>query len=297
MTPVSAPVHSTICARNLDSIFIVSASTLADQLFPATVERPSDPRAAAFVEARLKGEALSRYPGAMPTTIGEAYALQQAAICAWPDKIVGWKVGRINPPWDAEFGTDRLAGPIFARDMHLDRGEETPVRVFRGGFGAVEGELIIVAAQDAPAGKTHWTLDDARSMAGAMHLGFEIASSPFAGINDHGPLVTISDFGNNCGLILGPEIESGCVSDPASLNLRMSIDSEVVGEAAASSIPGGPMESFRALLGICAENGSPIRAGMLISTGAVTGVHTIKIGQRALLTGLGMEMRCRIVAA
>src|SRR3546814_7772641 len=39
-----------------------------------------------------------------------------------------------------------------------------------------------------------------------VHLGIEIASSPLPTINDLGPTVTISDFGNNNGLVIGPAI-------------------------------------------------------------------------------------------
>ncbi len=39
-----------------------------------------------------------------------------------------------------------------------------------------------------------------------MFIGIEIASSPLQNINDYGPAVVASDFGNNAGLLLGAEV-------------------------------------------------------------------------------------------
>lgn len=258
----------------------------------------SDSRAAAFVEARLSGRALPAYPGQMPASIDESYAIQSAAIHQWPDRVAGWKVGRINAPWDAQFGTDRLAGPIFSRQITLAGAAPQRAYLFAGGFGAIEGEIVIEVESDAPATKTEWTLSESLDYAGAMRVGAEIASSPFSGINDHGPLVTISDFGNNNGLILGEEIQGWRQSSATDWQLRTRIDGVEVGVANAASIPGGPLESFRAVLEICARQGRPLRRGMQITTGAVTGVHPIRIGQSATIEMVGIPaIACTIQAA
>ena len=86
-------------------------------------------------------------------------------------------------------------------------------------------------------------------------------NSCFAGINDHGPLVTISDFGNNNGLVLGQEIQGWRDASPANWKMRTLIDGTLAGKADATSIPGGPLESFRQLLEICAARGLPLRKG------------------------------------
>lgn len=255
---------------------------MADSHLSVTSGTPArDGRAAAFVDARLSSRALSAYPGALPMTLAEAYDIQSQAIGLWPDRISGWKVGRINPPWDTSFGTDRLAGPIFSRQVTRAGDRPEPAFLFAGGFGAVEGEIVLELGADAPADKFGWTLEEAAEVVGSAWFGVEIASSPFAEINDHGPLVTISDFGNNNGLILGAEIKSWRKAAPTDWRIRTLIDGVEVGVGDASTIPGGPLESCRALLEICARRGLPLRRGMLVSTGAVTGVHSIRPGQAA----------------
>ncbi|PKP82423.1 MAG: 2-keto-4-pentenoate hydratase [Alphaproteobacteria bacterium HGW-Alphaproteobacteria-18] len=258
----------------------------------------ADARADAFVSARLLAQPLPVYPGTMPATLAEAYAIQNRAIQLWPDRLAGWKVGRINPPWDGVFGTDRLAGPIFASQVSRATGDPVDCFIFQGGFGAVESEIVIVAGNDAPPEKLRWSLQDAADMAGSMHIGAEIASSCFPGINDHGPLVTISDFGNNNGLILGEEIPGWRAAAPTDWRLRTLIDGREAGYADATTIPGGPMESFRQLLEITAARGLPLRKGTLVSTGAVTGVHAAQAGQTATVEYAGLQtIHLRLLSA
>lgn len=272
---------------------------MADTQTPGrTSDGATDARAAAFVAARQSGQSLAAYPGAFPGSLAEAYMIQSQAISVWPDRIVGWKVGRINPPWDTQYGTDRLAGPIFSGQLLEAKDSPDTVHLFAGGFGAVEGEIVIEVASDAPDSKMNWTLAEATEIAGVFRLGVEIASSPFAGINDFGPLVTISDFGNNNGLILGGEIRSAHRAALTDWRLRTLIDGVEVGAADAASIPGGPLESFRAVLEICARQGLPLRRGMQITTGAVTGVHPIRAGQSATIEMAGMaSIRCQAARA
>ena len=49
-------------------------------------------------------------------------------------------------------------------------------------------------------------LAEAADLIGAVHAGIEVASSPLGRINELGPIAVISDFGNNNGLVIGPEI-------------------------------------------------------------------------------------------
>ena len=58
------------------------------------------------------------------------------------------------------------------------------------------------------------------------------------------------------------------------------IDGQSVGMGATGSLQGGAIESVRFLLEHCARRGRPLAGGMLVSTGAVTGVHSIYGGSR-----------------
>ena len=240
--------------------------------------------AARFVEARLAGRALSAYPGPAPVDMAMAYATQDAAITAWPDRIVGWKLGRIPAPLDVRFGAGRLAGPVFSRNVWRAGPEPTAFGAIPGGFTAVEAEYVLEIAERPtvrPGSGEPWDAESVAPYVAAVHIGIEIAGSPFTGINDHGPAVTASDFGNNAGLILGGSI-ANWRERLDDLPCRMEIDGVEIGKGGARSIPGGPLDSLAFLLNLLETRGRRLDAGQLISTGAATGVHRIEIGQSAV---------------
>ena len=218
--------------------------------------------ARAFVDARRAGRALPVYPGPQPESLDAAYAIQDEAVAAGPDRIAGWKLGRINAPHDARFGAGRLAGPIFSRAVWTAGAVPTRFGVIDGGFAAVEAEYVLELGETAP-DRGDWTAATAAPLVSRAFVGVEIAGSPFAGINAHGPAVTASDFGNNTVLI-----------------------------------PGGPLDSLAFLLNLLHRRGRRLEAGQLVSTGAATGVHDIVAGQGAVADfGPDGRIACEAIAA
>lgn len=264
---------------------------------PHSLSSPSAP-AAQFVDARLKAKALDGYPGPVPADLAAAYAVQDAAIELWPDDIAGWKIGLIAPEHRTAYGQERIAGPIFKKQIQIARGESVELPVFTGGFAAVEAEFVIAIGRDQPERAEAWTEADAAEYAGAMHVGVELAGSPLSAINDLGPAVTASDFGNNAGLIVGPEVKNWRTIPLTDLVTEASIDGAVVGTGSAALIPGGPLAALAFIFEHCARRGKLLRKGQWISTGATTGVHRIEAGQTSRLDfGAYGQINCRTVAA
>jgi 2-keto-4-pentenoate hydratase len=232
-----------------------------------------------FVAARQAGKAIAAFPGTVPETLADAYQIQDAAIGRVDEAIIGWKVGRIWPPLSDHFGAQRLSGPVFSsRAKRLNGGTEPMAgQVFCGGFGAAEAEFLLRISENLPLGKSDYSLAEAAGLIDQVHIGIEVASSPFAGINDGGPTVTIADFGNNNGLIIGDEVTA---SDYAQWDIVAAIDGVEVGRGTASAFPDGPVGSVRFLLNNLGERGIAVGAGTWVSTGAITGVHVIVPGQR-----------------
>ena len=253
--------------------------------------------AAEFVKARRSAGFFTQYPGSQPHTLESAYQCQDEAISLWGDDVAGWKVGWIPEPLSQKFGAQRLVGPIFARGVQRSDGASViDAPVFAQGFAAVEAEFVVQLAKDAPANVTEWSAETARRFVKTMYIGIEIASSPLQNINDFGPAVVASDFGNNAGLILGAEIVDWQTRSLESMNCETRIDGNVVGRGSAASVSGGPLTALAFALRVNARRGRPLRAGDFVSTGAATGVHSIRAGQsaEAIFTGLG-SLRCRTV--
>ncbi|MFN3944692.1 MAG: 2-keto-4-pentenoate hydratase [Allosphingosinicella sp.] len=249
-----------------------------------------------FVEARRAARRLDAYPGPLPDTLDDAYAIQDAAIARWNRPVIGWKIGRVGSPLSDRFGVDRLAGPIF----HSRPAATDPVAmpVFAGGFAAGEAEFLLRIAAVPPEGKRRYSLDEAADLIDAVHAGIEIASSPLEPINRIGPIAVISDFGNNNGLVVGPEVPDWRNSGFEDWTVTTFIDGEEAGSGRASAFPDGPIGAARFLFELMARRGIALRPGQWISSGAVTGIHPARPGQLVEARfGSDLTLHARLVAA
>jgi 2-keto-4-pentenoate hydratase len=254
---------------------------------PATI-------AGRFLAARRGADGLDGYPGDFPETLEAAYAVQDAAIAAWGKPVLGWKVGRINPPLAERFGTDRLAGPIF----HVEKGGEPEMPVFGEGFAAGEAEFLLRVGKAPPVGQTRFTLDEAAALIDSVQVGIEVASSPLRAINAIGPIAVVSDFGNNNGLVIGPEVSEWRSSGFEQWTVTTRIDGRVVGSGRASAFPDGAIGAARFLFELMAARGIALTPGQWISSGAVSGVHDAAPGQRVEADfGGRFTIACRLKAA
>ena len=255
--------------------------------------------AQAFVAARRHARPLHAYPGTIPQSLEAAYRVQDIAMELRGSPIAGWKVGRIMPPHDAEYGTDRLAGPIFADSVFTaDAAIPIVLPVFAEGFAAVEAEFLLRFAAAPDPAKTRYDFDETAALIASIHVGIEIASSPLGAINELGPAVTASDFGNNNGLVVGAEIPNWRATNFAAWPVRLSIDGVEAGSGRGDAMPGGPVGAARFLLELMAERGIALQPGQWISSGAVTGVHRVAPGDRVEARfGDGYAVRCTIEAA
>ena len=250
--------------------------------------------ARAFVAARQAGVAMSVFPGPLPPDMAAGYATQAEAIGLWPDEVAGWKVGRIASELADEMGADRVAGPVFSRNVwRAADGEATVLPVIEGGFAAVEAEYVYRIGQDAPLARADWSPESALGLVEDQLVGVEFAGSPLAQINALGPRVVAADFGNNAGLVLGrpvPDWRSRTDDWPP---VEAYVGGKLVGRGAPSSLPGGPPAALAFLANLCAERGMPLKRGQLVSTGAASGIHRIVAGQtaRIVFEGLG-EIHC-----
>jgi 2-keto-4-pentenoate hydratase len=251
-----------------------------------------------FLAARKQAAQLADFPGALPGSLDEAYAIQDSAMALWAKKVVGWKVGRVVPPLSAQFGTDRLAGPIFADQIAMADGSEPLMPVFADGFAAAEAEFLLHVGTPPPAGQTSFSLTEAEALIDRVHVGIEIASSPLGTINAIGPVAIVSDFGNNNGLVVGPEIPDWRSRAFEDWGVSTIVDGETVGNGRAREFPDGVFGAARFLFELLAKRGIAVEAGQWISSGAVTGVHETVPGQR-VEAAFGTEYRvaCRLGAA
>lgn len=230
---------------------------------------------AKLLAARRSGAALPAFPTPLPSTLAEAYAVQQRLTAALGAPVLGWKVGRIPSALTEALGSDRLAGPVL-RVANLDRELSGAAPVFLDGAGAIEAEVMLrlCAVPDAPiAGAS-----DGSRWVDEICGGFEVASSPAPDVHDHAPYSIIADMGINNGLLLGPPLDR---VDFTTLSVETTVDGVMVGTGRPIDILDGPWGSLNFLVDLHCRGIIELKPGQWISAGAITGVHPVAVGQTA----------------
>lgn len=255
---------------------------------PAIDQTAINQTAAALIAARRTALGTDSFPGALPSDLATAYAVQSAAIAQWPQPVAGWKIARVPPALEEALGTMRYAGPVFAETVVDWTGAPLLLPVIAGGFGAVEAEFMVRVAIDAPADRNDFTPDEVGAYVGAVHAGIEMAGNAVAPVMTLGPLAAIASFGNNLALIIGPKVADG-LDGLASVQAETTIDGQSVGTGHGDKLPGGVATAMAFALNATATLGQPLKAGQWVSTGALTGVHAIGIGQSVRIAFTGIE--------
>lgn len=239
--------------------------------------------ARALAEARLLASALAAFPGALPQTLDDAYAVQRAALDLWPDEIAGWKVGRMSSDLADRFGTNRFVGPIFRASVsRASQGAAAPFAVFTGGSAALEAEFVVFVGERGPQ---------------RLMTGVEVAASPVANLPGLGSLATIADFGNNAGLILGAEAPPELLTQPLQLVCETRVADAPPVRCTGEALPGGPAGAFAFAEAETQRIGLPLQPGQFVSTGAVTGIHPVEQGLSCSADfGAFGRIDCQVVA-
>ncbi len=239
--------------------------------------------------ARSSDTPLPGFPGPLPSTLGQAYSVQDLSIAAWPDRVAGWKVGGVSEPFRTRFRTDRLAGPIFSKTVRrAEFGQAVRLPAYRGGFVAIEAEWALEIGDTRGFDPRSASVDQIASVIRSVHTGVEIASSPMPMINELGPAAVVSDFGNNFGLLIGPRLDPWSPERLSATRVTVDINGARAGDA--SALPGleGPLGAVRFLLEHLNARGLEAPEGTWVSTGAVTGVHDAEIGAHGTVTFCGL---------
>ena len=250
-----------------------------------------------LVRAREDRIILDRFPGDLPSGLGEAYQVQDRSIGLWQDDVVAWKVGGIPPYLRDVLGQDWVTGPIYRKRQAIADGRPVQMAVFQGGFAAVEAEIILELGDLESLSSSEPTAQEITPYIASCSIGVEIASSPMPDINIIGPLAVISDFGNNHGMIVGTEIMDWSPEKLSSIKVETFVEGELVGTAFPPAPPAGPMGAAAFLVGNLKRRGRSIPKGLRISSGALTGIHDVVVGQtsKVVFEGVG-EIDIEIVA-
>ena len=243
-----------------------------------------------LIAARKSCAPLNEFPGTMPATPEEAYKVQSECIAGWDDELVGWKVAGLRADLHEQFKAARQSGPVFKKSLQISNGQDRIFApVYAQGFAAIEAEFVILLGDVSHLPTSNLTEQDAISAIDKIFIGIEIASSPMKNTHSYGALSPICDFGNNAGVIVGPEITNWKELDLSSINVSVIIGDNEVGNANTKPGLDGPIGAVAYLIEHLAKRGHTINAGTYISSGAITGAHQTETGIPSEVTfeGLG----------
>ncbi|MEL6413601.1 MAG: 2-keto-4-pentenoate hydratase [Pseudomonadota bacterium] len=250
-----------------------------------------------LVQAREARRILDSFPGELPSNLSEAYQVQDRSISLWQDEVVAWKVGGIPPHLRDVLGQDWVTGPIYRKRQALAEDKPVQMAVFQGGFAAVEAEIVLELGDLRTLKSAKPTAEEIIPYIKSCSIGVEIASSPMPDINVIGPLAVISDFGNNHGMIVGAEIANWSPEKLSNIKVETFVEGALVGTAFPPAPPAGPLGAAAFLVGNLRRRSLPIPKGLRISSGALTGIHDVIVGQtsKVVFEGFG-EIDIEIVA-
>lgn len=232
----------------------------------------------ALLAARRAGRGPAQYPASVPSSLSEAYAIQDEMIAAAGEPVIGWKVARLPAPMAALVGHAGIAGPIF-HSRGTDEASVSAVGIFAGGYGAGEAEYLLRLGNPPPSLDRSFSVDEAAAAIGSVHVGIEVASSPIAEIVRLGPAAVAADFGINSGIIIGPQVPDWRHANLEAWRVSTAIDGKIVGSGRAEAFADGLPGSVHILFAALASRGHRLLEGQWIASGAVTGAHPLQPGQ------------------
>lgn len=234
--------------------------------------------ARALCEARAARRRLSRLPQELtPRTTDEAEAICEAFARRLEQPLGGWKIGATDPAVPVKLGLERpFCGPIPAHHVY-ESGAVVPWHdLLRP---VVEAEIGLRLGRDLPARVQPYTREEVADAIATLHPGIEIPESRLAGDHPHGALGMVADLGYAGRYVLGPGVADWHTIPRERLEARLLINGREVARGSAAKAFGHPLDGVLWLANHRSQRfGDGLRAGDIVSTGSLTGIHWTRPG-------------------
>lgn len=227
--------------------------------------------------ARERGDVVANEDVVAPTTMADAYAVQDAVIRLSGHPIRAFKVGSTSREAQRVLGTSEPGScPVPAPYLH-----ESPARIAIASAQtpAVEGEFAFRLGRDLPARDAAYdrteVIDAIDAVAGAIEVvGTRIAG----GLAGKGRYLVTADSGANIALVVGAWTPSWREMDLTAHRVAMTVNGQPAGEGNGSRALDDPVNVMVWLANQQSERGRGLTGGICVSTGTCTGLDPIKPG-------------------
>ena len=198
--------------------------------------------------------------------IAAAYAVQRLLTedsLTRSRRIVGHKIGLTAPAVQRQLGVDQPDSGVLFADMQVATG--ATVATGKLLQPKVEAEIAFILADDLDGDLSESRI---RAAAGVAVPAIEIVDSRVCdwsiSIVD-----TIADNGSSALFVLGSETAAAADLDFASRTMRLTENGTPVSTGRGSDCLGSPLNALRWLARTAQDNGSPLRAGHIVLSGAL----------------------------
>jgi len=230
----------------------------------------------ALVNARRRHAPLTAFPpNAIPKSLDDAYAVQEAFSRRWSSPVAGYKVGCASPESQRMVGaTGPFAARVYAEDCVVSPATVRARDFFMIG---VEAEFAFRLAQDfAPrGGGIGANREEAAAAVAEIVCAIEICDTRLADWKAAGLHSMIADNGFQGGLVMGPAIPRAAAPDLGRHTVTLSIDDIERGRGTGQLVLGHPLDSLAWIAGELARRHHPLKAGDIVAAGTCTGLHFV----------------------
>jgi 2-keto-4-pentenoate hydratase len=219
--------------------------------------------------------------------VDAAYAVQMIGVrermaAGW--QVSGHKIGLTSPQVQAQLGVDQPDfGTLFAEVADGDRAEVPTAQLLAP---RVEAEVAVVLDVDVT--DTGLSRADIAAMVRSVVPALEVVDSRIAGWNITF-VDTVADNASAGRYVLGGSPQPLGDLDLAAVEMEMTVDGVVVSRGVGADCLGHPLDALGWLAAALLAQGTPLRAGEVVLTGALGPMVPVVAGQQveARISGLG----------
>ena len=233
--------------------------------------------AEALRDARVNRCRLEALPEACrPTSIAEAYAIQDRLFSLLEGDFYGWKIGATSTRARELVG---VTSPICARlkstNAYVSPGDLSAHFFF---MRAVESEFAFRLRTDLLGDDGKYHAENVSRAIESLHPAIEVSDSRYNDWTRSGGASLIADNSNDGAFVLGPSVDDWRSVDLDTHAVSLYDAGKCVAEGGGHEVMDGPLGALAWLANECVAKKDPLRAGQIITTGSCTGVYVAPPG-------------------
>jgi 2-keto-4-pentenoate hydratase len=232
-------------------------------------------------QARQQGSVVALADVVEPTSLEQAYSVQNQIVRLAGHEVVGFKVGSTSKEAQRLLGTSEPgSGPILAPYLYV---APARVAIVPAQMPAVEGEFAFRLARMLPPRLTAYGIDEVAEAIDGVAGAIEIVGSRLAGgLAQKGRHLVTADGGANIALITGTWSTDWRALDLRAHPVAMRINGKERGRGVGARALGDPMQVMVWLANQQSRFGRGLKAGDVVSTGTCTGLDDVEPGDQVV---------------